>query len=69
MIKCPKCDGVITSVKLKPLEARQEGTSIRWHAVAYSCPTCNSVLSVQMDPLALKADTVKEVRQILRSRS
>jgi hypothetical protein len=33
----------------------------RWNGVSYSCPFCQSLLSVSMDPLALNADMVENV--------
>jgi hypothetical protein len=32
-----------------------------WNAVSYQCPHCNIVLSVEIDPIAVKSDMVREV--------
>jgi hypothetical protein len=32
-----------------------------WNAVSYQCPHCHTVLSVEIDPIALKSDIVGEV--------
>jgi hypothetical protein len=32
-----------------------------WNAVSYQCPHCHTVLSVEIDPIALKSDIVSEV--------
>lgn len=58
--KCPKCEVVVPYAMIEPIEARQPfGNS--WHGVSYLCPSCRTVLSVGIDPLALKADTVNGV--------
>ena len=37
-----------------------------WRCVSYCCPYCNTVLGVQIDPVALKADTINELVAALR---
>lgn len=37
-----------------------------YRGVAYLCSSCRAVLSVAIDPVALKADTVREVLAALR---
>lgn len=67
MGKCPKCNSTITAVQIEPVDIRQ-GFESRFHGVSYSCSSCHAVLSVSIDPLALKADTVTGVKQALRGR-
>jgi transcription elongation factor Elf1 len=64
MTKCPKCEHSITHVQLEKISVKSKTDS--WVGVSYSCPYCHSVLSVGIDPLALKADTVSEVADRLR---
>jgi hypothetical protein len=54
--KCPKCGTLIN-------EVGAEDVSIggRWHGVQYLCPACLTVLSVSVDPVSLKTDTVSEI--------
>jgi hypothetical protein len=33
----------------------------QWRAIAYCCPKCQTAISVQIDPVALKTDTVNEI--------
>ena len=57
---CPKCGISVTHAIIEEIEARVlAGPS--WLAVNYLCPHCHIVLSVGIDPVALKTDTVKEV--------
>ena len=51
--KCPKCNGVINNVKVEDVSVNV-GLSPRWKGFSYSCPSCNSVLSVQINPLTFK---------------
>ena len=63
--KCPKCEAIIGSVNIGEADGKA-GFQSRWRCIAYSCPICFSVLGIQMDPIALKADTVDELFQKLR---
>lgn len=40
---------------------------MRWNCVTYNCPLCFTVLSVGIDPVALKSDTITGVVEALRS--
>lgn len=57
--KCPKCEKILSFVNFNPIDAKNGPQS--WKAVSYNCPYCYSVLSVTIDPIALKADTVNEI--------
>lgn len=37
-----------------------------WNYVTYNCPFCFTVLSVGIDPVALKSDTIDGVVEALR---
>jgi hypothetical protein len=57
---CPKCGSSIRQVELNQVEAKSEhGPSLR--AITYSCPKCFHLLSVNIDPIAIKSDLVREV--------
>jgi thiamine biosynthesis protein ThiC len=58
--KCPHCKASISDVIIESVGANVAGAS-SYHAVCYVCPHCHCVLSVAIDPVALKADTVSEV--------
>lgn len=67
--KCPGCGKSLTSVEIKPIDISQ-GFQAKWNGVSYQCPNlhCQTILSVGMDPIALKTDTVNEVVKTLRGR-
>jgi hypothetical protein len=60
MAKCPHCKAQITRVVLSEVTAAYPfGKS--WKAIAYDCPDCEATMSVQIDPIAVKADVVDDV--------
>lgn len=69
MAKCPKCDHVLTSVRLDEVTASSVGGK-SWQAVAYTCPHCEVALSLAIDPLSVATDavnrTVKRVSESFR---
>ena len=68
--KCPHCTKAIMGVKLHAVDATSTGFSLGegWKAVTYACPSCSKVLGVQIDPVAIKADIVREVTEELFKR-
>jgi hypothetical protein len=67
--KCPKCEKVLQSVKLEQIDVSVNPlTGPTWNGASYVCPHCGAILSVGLDPVALKADTVKEVLKGLGKR-
>ena len=65
--KCPKCEKIIGRVTIDQIDAlTQRGDA--FNAVSYLCPHCRAVLSVQIDPLSLKADTVEDLLRALKKR-
>jgi hypothetical protein len=61
--KCPKCEKIVSSVSGNPVDVRV-GTGV-WKGISYQCPLCNTVLGVQIDPVALKTDIVDEIARRL----
>ena len=66
--KCPYCKRNILSVELKDIDVKIAMKSA-WRGVSYVCPhwDCNSILSVAIDPIALKSDIVNELFNKLRN--
>ncbi len=60
---CPKCNKTITYVNIQSLDA-VFGMN-RYKSVSYLCPLCRTILSVQMDPIALKSSTVAAIKKKL----
>ncbi|MDR1280819.1 MAG: hypothetical protein LBK99_08355 [Opitutaceae bacterium] len=66
--KCPHCGIIIT-------QAKTENVTIgvypdkQWHGISYVCPnpSCQKVISMQIDPVALMNDTVEKTVARLRS--
>ena len=59
MAKCPHCNTFLNGINGTATTCTV-GTS-HYSAVVYSCPICSGVLSCQIDPLAMKNDTVSAV--------
>jgi hypothetical protein len=62
--KCPKCEKMIATVRGDHVTVNSPTGA--WHGVSYACPYCHSILSVEIDPVALKTDIVKEVVKKLK---
>jgi|APEBP8051073178_1049388.scaffolds.fasta_scaffold09880_4 hypothetical protein len=56
--KCPKCEAILSSVKIETLDVGPK----RLRGVAYCCTSCSTVLSVELDPLALQHETIKAIK-------
>lgn len=61
--KCPKCEKLIAFIRGDTMDIQVGATSYK--GVTYSCPLCLTAISVQMDPIALKADTAAAVAKRL----
>ena len=79
--QCPKCNSQIHKVIADHVDVNVVGGKT-WHGISYACPSCSVLLSVAIDPISLKADTVEgtvaavaqhlhslEARHFLRIRS
>jgi hypothetical protein len=62
--KCPKCGKVVAKLLIEPIPASLDKKT--FPAVAFSCPSCNSVLGVQIDPVTVSASTVKRLASALK---
>jgi hypothetical protein len=65
MALCPYCEAAVHRVTMQEIRVGQL-FSPEWLGVAYSCPNCQKILSVAIDPVALKTDTVNAVVAQLR---
>ena len=58
--KCPKCGKRVLMAGLAECQIQTiEGKT--WRGVQYFCQSCQAVLSVAIDPVAIKTDIVKEI--------
>ena len=58
--KCPSCGQAVASVNVSEI-AINAGGGKQFVGVAYLCPACQAILSVTIDQIALKVDTVNAV--------
>jgi hypothetical protein len=65
MSKCPKCEKNLPSIKMDSLPGNLGFSS--WDCITYSCPFCFTVLSVGIDPVILKTDTIDGVIEALKN--
>ncbi len=67
-MKCPNCHENITTVDAEdvPIHLDMEGTQYR--GLALLCPHCATILSVSVDPLFLKSDTLGDIRDLISGR-
>ena len=61
--KCPYCKDLVQRVNLANVTVVASKDS--WVGVSYSCASCGMVLSIAIDPVALKSDLKEE---LLRAR-
>lgn len=66
--KCPKCEKAVTRANLHALEVGAP-MGANWKGISYNCPSCNTVLSVSIDPIAIKNDIINELFKKLRAGS
>ena len=68
--KCPSCGSVLTHVALELMPIKGGLSASDFNGVAYVCPvaTCRVILSVGIDPVALKTDTINGVVTALRGK-
>jgi uncharacterized protein with PIN domain len=62
--QCPSCKTLITHVHIEKMDIKLDLTST-YVGVSYVCPNCQSILSVGIDPVALKTDTVDDIAEKL----
>lgn len=58
--KCPKCDRSPSSIRYDAIDLKKAGSDT-WKGVVFSCPSCDTILSVGVDFVALKGVIVNEV--------
>jgi hypothetical protein len=59
--KCPKCEEVVAGVNVKEVRGCAIGGRV-WKCVSLNCNRCNTSLGVQIDPLAIKAALIDEIK-------
>lgn len=66
--KCPHCKRSISSVELKDISCNVN-MEPKWNGITYVCPhlDCSSIISVQIDPIAIKTDIIDWLFEKLRN--
>jgi len=63
--KCPKCEAVISVVETEHVVIGVRPTE-QWHGISYLCPSCKTLLSVQIDPVAMRNQTAEQTVSMLK---
>ena len=58
---CPKCEKPVLRLKINGIDG-QVPFGASWKCITLSCPLCNTVLSAQIDPVAIKSDIVNALK-------
>jgi len=61
---CPSCKSAVLSLKLAAIPINANG--VTWKGLSYQCPSCNTVLGAQIDPVALNAELLSDIRETFR---
>lgn len=64
MTKCPRCEQDITHINMEEITGKASSQK-SWKCIAYTCPQCSTLISVQMNPLTLQTDILNGVRALL----
>ena len=64
MAKCPHCDSIVARLNLEELTSSLF-MGIEWKTIAYVCPMCQKIINAQIDPIAIKTDTVNEIKNLI----
>jgi len=63
--KCPKCEKPVGSdVVLDFIEIHYHGKNLK--GVSYLCPSCHSVLSIQIDPVVMALEVERTIANLER---
>jgi hypothetical protein len=67
MANCPHCGKPAHTVTIEPIDGSVLLGST-YKCIAFKCNACQKILSVQIDPIAVKADIVNDVAKLLGKR-
>jgi RNA polymerase subunit RPABC4/transcription elongation factor Spt4 len=63
--KCPSCGDKTVSVQYRGFTARQHMGTGELLCVSYTCGKCETILGVEVDPIALMADQTARIAKRL----
>lgn len=58
--KCPKCESTFTSLVINGLNGQVPGGKA-YNCITLCCPHCRTVLSAQIDPVAIRNDILQAI--------
>lgn len=61
--KCPFCEKNISKLKLNTGVSGNFNVNV--NVITHCCPSCSKILSAEVDPLAIKSDTVTELKRAI----
>lgn len=64
--KCPKCEKPTDHLEIDRVTIGDKLNGPLWHGYAAICPSCKTIVSAGIDPIAIKTDIVKEMCKALR---
>jgi len=64
---CPKCESAVMVANIGDVTVQAAGGK-QWRGIKYYCPACGAILSVSIDPIAIKTDIVEEILRALGKR-
>jgi hypothetical protein len=60
---CPKCENLVSTARLEAVTIDGGGGNC-WRGVSYVCPSCSCVLGIGIDPVALKAELLDDLKDL-----
>ena len=58
---CPQCNATISHLNIQ--EMISSGLlGPQWRTIAFLCPICQKILSIQIDPIAIKTDIINAIK-------
>jgi len=61
MANCPHCNQMISRFNLEAMTS-SAFLGQEWKTIAYVCPMCHKIISAQIDPIAIKTDTINPIK-------
>ena len=59
--KCPKCNNLVTTVKIEAVQIIEGFLPSEWGGLSFLCPTCHCVLGVEIDPVGVSGELLKNI--------
>lgn len=67
MAKCGFCKTQIAKTKFSTGECFSFG-GMGYKTVNHLCPNCDAILSVEIDPVAVRSETIRQIKALLEGR-